>query len=327
MIKENTDLYVFMSSLCAEFRACGRYGTARLYESVSRSLRQFGSSAWGWSDWNPSLLKSYERYLRGRGCSWNTVSTYLRVLRAVWHRALSLGLCPFVPRLFSDVYTGTSSPRKLALDKRQLGRLFAAPLTAGRLRRARDLFVLMFHLRGIPFADLAFLRKTDIRHGVLRYRRRKTGTLIEVRLSQAARRLLASLADAPAESPYLFSFVRSREGSSAAYREYRSSLRSFNAVLRRLALSLRLGQCISSYTARHSWATLAYHCEVHPGIISQAMGHSSIAVTETYLKPFLHDRIETVSRKLVRLVWKASVACGFRHEEENLDAEYIINKV
>lgn len=49
---------------------------------------------------------------------------------------------------------------------------------------------------------------------------------------------------------------------------------------------------LSSYTARHTWATMAYYSEVHPGIISEAMGHSSITVTETYLKPFKNKKID-----------------------------------
>ena len=47
-----------------------------------------------------------------------------------------------------------------------------------------------------------------------------------------------------------------------------------------------------TYTARHTWATMAYYSEVHPGIISEAMGHSSITVTVTYLKPFKNKKID-----------------------------------
>ena len=46
------------------------------------------------------------------------------------------------------------------------------------------------------------------------------------------------------------------------------------------------------YILRHTWATMAYYSEVHPGIISEAMGHSSITVTETYLKPFKNKKID-----------------------------------
>ena len=57
-----------------------------------------------------------------------------------------------------------------------------------------------------------------------------------------------------------------------------------------------------TYTARHTWATMAYYCEIHPGIISEAMGHSSINVTETYLKPFNDKKIDEANEKVISFV-------------------------
>ena len=57
-----------------------------------------------------------------------------------------------------------------------------------------------------------------------------------------------------------------------------------------------------TYTARHTWATMAYHCEIHPGIISEAMGHSSITVTETYLKPFSNRKIDEANQRVISFV-------------------------
>ena len=57
-----------------------------------------------------------------------------------------------------------------------------------------------------------------------------------------------------------------------------------------------------TYLARHTWATMAYHCEIHPGIISEAMGHSSITVTETYLKPFSNRKIDEANQKVISFV-------------------------
>ena len=57
-----------------------------------------------------------------------------------------------------------------------------------------------------------------------------------------------------------------------------------------------------TYTARHTWATMAYYSEVHPGIISEAMGHSSITVTETYLKPFRNKKIDEANKKVVDFI-------------------------
>ncbi|WP_212116171.1 tyrosine-type recombinase/integrase, partial [Bacteroides pyogenes] len=75
-----------------------------------------------------------------------------------------------------------------------------------------------------------------------------------------------------------------------------------NYRLALLGKRLGLADRLSSYTARHTWATTAYHCEIHPGIISEAMGHSSITVTETYLKPFRNKKIDEANRRVVDFV-------------------------
>ena len=116
-----------------------------------------------------------------------------------------------------------------------------------------------------------------------RFQWRKTGRPLSVTLTPEAMILVKKYMNRDPSSPYLFPLLKSREGTKEAYREYQLALRSFNQQLMLLGELLGLSDKLSSYTARHTWATTAYYCEIHPGIISEAMGHSSITVTETYL--------------------------------------------
>lgn len=177
-----------------------------------------------------------------------------------------------------------------------------APAVTPDMQRARELFVLMFLLRGLPFVDLAYLRKSDLHDNVITYRRRKTGRPLAVTLTPKAMRILKRYMSRDSSSPYLFPILSSREGTKEAYREYQLALRSFNRQLMLLGEILGLSDRLSSYTARHTWATTAYHCEIHPGIISEAMGHSSITVTETYLKPFQNKKIDEANKRVVNFV-------------------------
>lgn len=170
------------------------------------------------------------------------------------------------------------------------------------VRCAQDLFVLMFLLRGLPFVDLAYLRKSDLRDNVITYRRRKTGRPLSVTLTPEAMALLKKYMNHDPHSPYLFPLLKSGEGTKEAYREYQLALRSFNQQLTLLGEILGLNDRLSSYTARHTWATTAYYCEIHPGIISEAMGHSSIKVTETYLKPFRNKKIDEANNQIIDFV-------------------------
>ena len=62
-----------------------------------------------------------------------------------------------------------------------------------------------------------------------------------------------------------------------------------------------------TYTTRHTWATTAYYCEIHPGIISEAMGHSSITVTETYLKPFRSKKIDEANKQVLDFIKRSVI--------------------
>ena len=94
----------------------GNFGTAHVYRSSLNAIIAYcGGRRFAFSEVTSEWLKGFEVYLRSRGCSWNTVSTYLRTFRAVYNRAVDLGKAPYVPHLFRSVYTGTRADHKRAL--------------------------------------------------------------------------------------------------------------------------------------------------------------------------------------------------------------------
>lgn len=296
----------FMKQVAKGLQMEGNFGTAHVYRSSLNAIIAYrGKGDFSFNEVTPEWLKGFEIHLRGRGCSWNTVSTYLRTFRAVYNRAIDKRIASYVPHLFRSVYTGTRADRKRALSDEDLQKVFADMSSydlSPTMQHARDMFVLMFLLRGLPFVDLAYLRKSDLQDNVITYRRRKTGRPLSVTLTPEAMTLLKRYMNRDSSSPYLFSLLESREGTEEAYREYQLALRSFNQQLALLGVVLGLGDKLSSYTARHTWATTAYYCEIHPGIISEAMGHSSITVTETYLKPFRNKKIDEANKQVIDFV-------------------------
>ena len=166
-------------------------GTAHIYQSAVNAFSAFTQ----WQPMpmrklSPTVLKRFENFLRQRNCSWNTVSTYIKTVRSVYHRAVDRKYIRYVPRLFEHVYTGTRADRKKALEASDISSLVRETersLQRGTLpntqQRTRIFFVLMFMLRGIPFVDLAYLHKRDLQGNVLSYRRRKTGRALTVSLT------------------------------------------------------------------------------------------------------------------------------------------------
>lgn len=304
-----------MKQVAEELRVGGNFGTAHVYRSSANAIIAYcGKGDFSFDKVTPEWLKGFEVHLRGRGCSWNTVSTYLRTFRAVYNRAVNSRMIIYTPHLFRYVYTGTRADHKRALCDEDMKKVFtklssssAVPTT---VRRAQELFIFMFLLRGLPFVDLAYLRKSDLRDNVITYRRRKTGRPLSVTLTPEAMILLKRYMSRDTDSPYLFPLLKSGEGTKEAYHEYQLALRSFNQQLMLLGEMLGLNDRLSSYAARHTWATTAYYCEIHPGIISEAMGHSSITVTETYLKPFRSKKIDEANNQIINFVKRSIIGIG-----------------
>lgn len=305
------NVLTFMKEVADGLQMGGNFGTAHVYRSSLNAIIAYcGGEDFTFNEITPEWLKGFEIHLRKRKCSWNTVSTYMRILRAVYNRAVDNNEAEYIPRLFRYVYTGTRAEHQRALETGDVEKIFAGLILLSgvnpAMQRARHFFILMFLMRGIPFVDLAYLRKSDLHGNVITYRRRKTGRPLSVTLTNEAMRIVRMYMNQDVHSPYLFSFLRSPEGTMEAYREYQLALRSFNRQLLILGEFLGIPNRLSSYTARHTWATTAYYCEVHPGIISQAMGHSSITVTETYLKPFQNKKIDEANKLIIDFIKRSS---------------------
>ena len=110
-------------------------------------------------------------------------------------------------------------------------------------------------LRGMPFVDIAFLRNCDLRGNVIVYRRKKTGAWLTVRVEAEAMKIIRNLRNTDKTSPYLFPLIH--HPGKDEYRQYQNALRSFNYHLKRLGERIKGVAGLTSYTARHSWATIA----------------------------------------------------------------------
>ena len=294
-------LNAFVSLLVQDLMASGRHGTVRAYESALRRLTAFaGNEVILFTDITPGLLKNYERYLFAQGCKRNTVSLYMRMLRSVYNQAACRGLTHTPGGLFDEVFTGTDSSEKRAVNPSVIRRLRELDLRGNTtLETTRDLFLLSFYLRGIPFVDLIRLRKSDLSHNALRYRRSKTGRLLTVAVEPCAQEILRKYA--ATSSAYLLP-VLTEEGNDG-YRQYQNALRRYNLHLQRLSAMLGLKVNLTSYVARHSWATAAYRQGVPVAVISESLGHASEKVTYTYLASFDNRTLKRANQRVIALIF------------------------
>ena len=310
------DLRLYMPEVIEMLKREGKFPAMHVYACTLRSYEKFcaeerypkntTASLSMQEIFTPERLKEYEDWLAGQQSSPNTISTYMRTLQAVYNRWMSPGIEGYNPVLFKDVYTKVESRTKRALTAEQMEQLRNTDFSVLTLRQQQVLtyFLLMFMLRGMPFIDLAHLRKSDLSNRRITYRRHKTGKLMVVDVPPDAMRLLQKYRD-KTDSEYLFPLLHGGLFMEEHHHRYQETLRHFNRELARLMKQLLPGVSVSSYTARHTWATLAYHSGVPVGLISQSLGHSSIRVTMTYLKPFDAEVIDRINRQVISLVKKS----------------------
>ena len=141
------------------------------------------------------------------------------------------------------------------------------------------MFLFSFYTRGMSFVDIAYLKKADLKSGVLTYRRQKTGRRLSIKWEKPMQEILDRYGHN--DSPYLFPVIR--DTAKDAVRQYRSAAHFINGKLKELGKRLGLGMPLTMYVARHAWASIARSKNVPLATISEAMGHDSENTTKIYL--------------------------------------------
>lgn len=298
------NLYTFASSLIQEVKMSGRYSTAGIYNSALNSFLRFvGDSNITFSALTPSLMKQYEEQLLLKGKRHNTISIYMRMLCSISHQAAESGIAfsSHIEDIFYNVFTGYEPTAKRALSPAVIRRLAKLDLEEKpSLKFSRDLFLLSFYLRGIPFVDLVYLRRSDVKNNTIYYYRKKTNQQLSVFIESYAAQILKRYKNEDASSPYLLPIL-SKTGEDG-YRQYKSALRLYNQHLHILSKMLRLSTPLTSYVARHSWATTAKDEGIAISIISESLGHKSEKVTHVYLASFKDNAMSQANKKVISTI-------------------------
>ena len=226
----------------------------------------------------------------------NSISFYMRVLRAVYNKAAKQKLVRQEP-IFADVYTGVDCTRKRAVPESVISKLYKLPLPADSpLALSRDIFIFSYCTRGMAFVDIAYLRKKEVQNGVISYVRHKTGQLLSIRVEPSIERIMRHYATT--DSPYVFPLLSSVDVVEA-YEQYRWALNVYNRNLGRLSKLVGCGCRLTSYTSRHSWATAARNHNIPIAVISAGMGHSCEHTTQIYLTSLENSVVDDANRWII----------------------------
>ena len=269
--KPNLSFQHLVGEAISEKSKQGHVRTAETYKSALNSFNRFvHGKVVALNEVTSSLMIDYENYLRQEGVCMNSISFYMRILKAIYRRAINRHLVDdSMP--FKNVYTGVAKTTKRAVGIDVIRKIKSLEPLDENERLARDMFLFSFYTRGMSFIDMAYLKKTDLKDGVLHYVRRKTGQPINVKWEANMQRIVD---DHPSyNDTYLLPIIQKTDSDGRNQYKYRlwAINKSLNDIAKRLSLSCNL----TMYVARHSWASIAQSIDVPLSIISEAMGHAS----------------------------------------------------
>lgn len=297
--RNNIYLFTFAEQVIAQSEELDKFGTANNYRSTINVLKRYlNSDKLLFLDVNAKLLKAFEAFLQKRKLKQNSIAFYMNNLRTIYNKAIDDGIfdMPQGGSPFDKVYVKRTKTIKRALPVDVVRRIMELDMSDNRdMEFSRDLFMFSFYARGMPLVDILNLQKKDIDSDSFFYYRRKTRTLINVGMTEQLEHLITKYRS---EGEYIFPCLSERNSAAENYKKYRNFLVWHNNSLKKIAELMGIKQNLTTYVARHSWATAAKEKGIPVAVISEGLGHSTENVTNVYLKAFERDVINDANSKV-----------------------------
>jgi integrase/recombinase XerD len=295
----------YADELIADMYSINKVGNAIIYQTATNRLMSYvDNRPLPFTEINYTLLDGFRNALIKDKVKQNTISNYFRTLRAIYNKAIKAKLVDRSHYPFLDISIKTERTAKRALQIGDLIKLATVDIKPSTpMWNARNYFFLSFGLIGISFTDLAYLKQDSIKKGRLKYARKKTGTQLCILLQPYPLRLLTSynLHDTDYLIPVLPNGIV--EGSKSAKRIIGQWIKTTNKYLSRLAELCNIDAEITSYVARHSWATTAKRLGYSNEMIAEAMGHEyGNKITNIYLDNFDQTLIDEMNAEVIESI-------------------------
>ena len=295
-------VFTFLQKQIARQKRMQRQGTSMTYTSAYRRFKEFrGDVDLTFDELSPDMMEEYEAWLVNRGLKTNSIRFYLRTLNTLLYKAVDEGILNEDQKLFSRVHLSYVKTTKRAISEahiRAIQKLKLPPETS--MAFARDIFMFSFYMRGMPFVDIAYLKKSDLKNGLITYCRKKTNQPLFVEWEREQQEIVDHYAEQTEGTPYMLPIIKKTDGTE--YKQYLRVQENVNRALKKIGRMIGLKQPLTLYVARHSWASIAQDMNYSIALISEGMGHNSIKTTQTYLASIDTSRINEANRKIIRRI-------------------------
>lgn len=308
-VKEATTFFEYGFTWVERLNKAGKVGNARAYDHTLKRLRSYlGHDRLRFDDITFDFLEEFQATLLGKSIRLNTISFYLRTIRTIYNKAIKARIVDRNLYPFDDFTIRHEPTAKRAVTREHIRLIETADLPVDSTTwHYRNYFLLSFYLIGISFVDLAYLKWTDIQSGRISYQRRKTGKIYNIKITGRAQRILDHYRTpdhgTPNNNRYILPVIPAAAYGDTAREMFhiRHACKYCNIHLRKITALCGIREKITTYVARHSWATIAKSLGYSKDLIAEALGHEhGNRVTGIYLDHYEDSVIDDANERVTR---------------------------
>lgn len=307
--KDKKDVFAEIDQKISELKKSKQFGSASSYENTYKALKKHVTHL-EFSKISVAFLKDWEDYQKNKGCNQTTIGMRMRNIRHIVKRGIKNGA--MLPEKYpfgltvNDKYEIPSSQNiKKALDENAIKKIIDYQPKHLSHAKAKAMFLFIYYCNGMNFSDVMNLRYENIDGDFLHFYRQKTirtrkeQVPVRLFLIDEAKEIIAQFGQKmETTKSYIFDYLNDTMTDEEKYTKRKYHRDQFNKRLKTITKMIGLTTNLSSYVARHSWATTLLRHDIPIGFISKGLGHSSILTTEKYLADFTDERKKDVGNIL-----------------------------
>jgi len=302
LINKSVDVYTAFQTYIDKLEKSDKVGNAEIYTTAKKSLQVFKSKL-SFEEITPEFLLAYEKQMLANNLSMAYIALNLRSLRAIFNKAIEVGYVKQEIYPFKKYKIKKGDNKKKALSIEQLKLLKYHKAETEAQQKALDFWMFSFNCYGINMIDICRLQFKNIVDNRIVFTRKKTdhsttsSKTIRLAITPEIQQIINNYCNSNQQSEsYIFNILPHGIDAKRERKIVQSFTRNINKHMKKICEDLKLGVTVSTYWARHSFATFLKWNGVSIEVISEALGHTDIGTTQNYLDSFEDETLDNTGK-------------------------------
>ncbi len=302
LVNKSVDVYTAFQTKIDKLNKADKVGTSEIYSTTKTSFQAFKAKL-AFEDVTPEFLEGYERYMLANNLSRAYIAINLRNLKTIYNEAIEAGYVKQETYPFKKFKIKKGNNTKKALTIEQLKQLKYHKAETLAQQKALDFWLFSFYCSGINMIDICRLQFKHIENNRIVFTRKKTdhsttsSKTIRLAITPEIQQIIDSYCNSNRQpDSFIFNILPHGTDAKRERQIVQSFTRNINKHMKKICEDLKLGVTVSTYWARHSFATFLKWKGVSIEVISEALGHTDISTTQNYLDSFEDETLDSTGK-------------------------------